>query len=291
MKSASNILQGVLMKMRNLINVLAGVFAAAILLTSNMVFAEATLPEVYKAVQSGQMAKADAMMREVLQNHPNSAKAHYVAAELYLKEGKLEVARNHFIKAQNLAPGLPFAQAESVQKLQVQLSSGAGGSVAGSSPSSIFSNPIFWGLIAILVVGVIIVMRRRKAQAVQVYNAPSAGYPGAPGTPGGPTPYPGGPGGPAGYPGAPAAGGMGSGLMGSLATGAALGAGMYAGQALASSLMGGHDSGHQNTNPNMNQVGGPASLDPNFGVRDASSWDDGGASSWDDSGGDFMSDV
>jgi len=288
MKSASNILQGVLMKMRNLINVLAGVFAAAILLTSNMVFAEATLPEVYKAVQSGQMAKADVMMKEVLQNHPNSAKAHYVAAELYLKEGKVEVARNHFIKAQNLAPGLPFAQAESVQKLQVQLSSGAGGSVAGSSPSSIFSNPIFWGLIAILVVGVIIVMRRRKAQAVQVYNAPSAGYPGAPGTPGGPTPYPGGP---AGYPGAPAAGGMGSGLMGSLATGAALGAGMYAGQALASSLMGGHDSGHQNTNPNMNQVGGPASLDPNFGVRDASSWDDGGASSWDDSGGDFMSDV
>jgi len=276
------------MKMRNLINVLAGVFAAAILLTSNMVFAEATLPEVYKAVQSGQMAKADAMMKEVLQNHPNSAKAHYVAAELYLKEGKVEVARNHFIKAQNLAPGLPFAQAESVQKLQVQLSSGAGGSVAGSSPSSIFSNPIFWGLIAILVVGVIIVMRRRKAQAVQVYNAPSAGYPGAPGTPGGPTPYPGGP---AGYPGAPAAGGMGSGLMGSLATGAALGAGMYAGQALASSLMGGHDNGHQNTNPNMNQVGGPASLDPNFGVRDASSWDDGGASSWDDSGGDFMSDV
>jgi len=276
------------MKMRNLINVLAGVFAAAILLTSNMVFAEATLPEVYKAVQSGQMAKADVMMKEVLQNHPNSAKAHYVAAELYLKEGKLEVARNHFIKAQNLAPGLPFAQAESVQKLQVQLSSGAGGSVAGSSPSSIFSNPIFWGLIAILVVGVIIVMRRRKAQAVQVYNAPSAGYPGAPGTPGGPTPYPGGP---AGYPGAPAAGGMGSGLMGSLATGAALGAGMYAGQALASSLMGGHDNGHQNTNPNMNQVGGPASLDPNFGVRDASSWDDGGASSWDDSGGDFMSDV
>jgi len=276
------------MKMRNLINVLAGVFAAAILLTSNMVFAEATLPEVYKAVQSGQMAKADAMMKEVLQNHPNSAKAHYVAAELYLKEGKLEVARNHFIKAQNLAPGLPFAQAESVQKLQVQLSSGAGSSVASSSPSSIFSNPIFWGLIAILVVGVIIVMRRRKAQAVQVYNAPSAGYPGAPGTPGGPTPYPGGP---AGYPGAPAAGGMGSGLMGSLATGAALGAGMYAGQALASSLMGGHDNGHQNTNPNMNQVGGPASLDPNFGVRDASSWDDGGASSWDDSGGDFMSDV
>jgi hypothetical protein len=293
MKFTRNILQGVLMTIRKVINLFVGVFAAAVLLTSNAAFAEATLPEVYQAVQSGQLAKADAMMKEVLQNHPNSAKANYVAAELYLKEGKLEAARNHFIKAQNLAPGLPFAQPESVQKLQVQLASGAG--IPAASQTSIFSNPLFWGLIAILVIGVAIVMKRRKAEAVQVYNAPSAGYPG---TPGGPTAYPGGPGGPGtpGYPGAPAAGGMGSGLMGSLATGAALGAGMYAGQALAGSLMGGRDGGHSNAdhnaNSNMNQVGGPASLDPNFGVRDASSWDDGGASSWDDSGGgDFMSDV
>lgn len=280
------------MTIRKVINLFVGVFAAAVLLTSNAAFAEATLPEVYQAVQSGQMAKADAMMKEVLQNHPNSAKAHYVASELYLKEGKLEAARNHFIKAQNLAPGLPFAQPESVQKLQMQLASTQVAPAA--SQTSIFSNPLFWGLIAILVIGVMIVMRRRKAEAVQVYNAPSAGYPG---TPGGPAGYPGGPGGSGnpGYPGAPA-GGMGSGLMGSLATGAALGAGMYAGQALASNLMGGRDGGHSNAdhnaNSNMNQVGGPASLDPNFGVRDASSWDDGGASSWDDSGGgDFMSDV
>lgn len=280
------------MTIRKVINLFVGVFAAAVLLTSNAAFAEATLPEVYQAVQSGQMAKADAMMKEVLQNHPNSAKAHYVASELYLKEGKLEAARNHFIKAQNLAPGLPFAQPESVQKLQMQLASTQVAPAA--SQTSIFSNPLFWGLIAILVIGVMIVMRRRKAEAVQVYNAPSAGYPG---TPGGPAGYPGGPGGSgnSGYPGAPA-GGMGSGLMGSLATGAALGAGMYAGQALASNLMGGRDGGHSNAdhnaNSNMNQVGGPASLDPNFGVRDASSWDDGGASSWDDSGGgDFMSDV
>jgi tetratricopeptide (TPR) repeat protein len=282
MKFTRNIPQGVLMTIRKVINLFVGVFAAAVLLTGNVAFAEATLPEVYQAVQSGQMAKADAMMKEVLQNHPNSAKANYVAAELYLKEGKLEVARDHFIKAQNLAPGLPFAQPESVQKLQVQLASGA--SIPAATQTSIFSNPLFWGLIAILVVGIIIVMRRRKAEAVQVYNAPSAGYPG---TPGGPAGYPGGPG----YPGAPA-GGMGSGLMGSLATGAALGAGMYAGQALASNLMGGHDNGHSNagSNPNLNQVGGPAY--PNFGVNDASSWDDGGASSWDDNGGgDFMSDV
>lgn len=275
------------MKTQHLLKLLVGVFASLVLLTSNAVFAEATLPEVYQAVQAGQLAKADVMMKEVLQNHPNSAKAHYVAAELYVKEGKLEAARSHFLKAENLAPGLPFAQADSVQKLQMQLASSAGAPVAGSS--SIFSNPLFWGLIAILVIGTIIVLKRRKRDAVEVYNAPAAGYPG---TPGGPAPYPGAPGGP-GYPGAP--GGAGSGLMGSLATGAALGAGMYAGQALASHLMGGRDSnpGNFGNNPNMNQVGGPALDDPNFGVRDASSWDDGGsAGGWDDNGGgDFMNDV
>ena len=276
------------MKTQNLLKLLVGVCASLVLLTSNTVFAEATLPEVYQAVQAGQLAKADVMIKEVLKNHPNSAKAHYVAAELYLKEGKLEAARSHFLQAENLAPGLPFAQAESVQKLQTQLASSAGAPVAGAS--SIFSNPLFWGLIAILVVGIIIVLKRRKRDAVEVYNAPAAGYPG---TPGGPAPYPGAPGGP-GYPGAP--GGAGSGLMGSLATGAALGAGMYAGQALASHLMGGNASNPNNpgnfgNNPNMNQVGGPAMDDPNFGVRDASSWDDGGSSSWDDSGGGFMDDV
>ena len=278
------------MKMRQVRNLFLSLFAAMTLLANHVAFAEATLPEVYQAVQAGQLAKADVMMKEVLQNHPNSAKAHYVAAELYVKEGKLEAARSHFLKAESLAPGLPFAQAESVQKLQMQLASSSGAPVA--SGASIFSSPLFWGLIAILVIGTVMVLKRRKRESVEVYNAPAAGYPG---TPGGPTPYPGGPGGPA-YPGAPGApGGVGSGLMGSLATGAALGAGMYAGQALASHLMGGREgnAGNPNAgNPNLTQVGGPVFDDPNFGVRDASSWDDGGASSWDDSGGgDFMNDV
>ena len=47
------------MKMRNLINMIAGVCAAAVLLTSNAVFAEATLPEVYQAVQSVPAHEAD----------------------------------------------------------------------------------------------------------------------------------------------------------------------------------------------------------------------------------------
>ena len=107
------------MKMRNVLKLFVGVVASTLLLTSNLALAEATLPEVSQAIQSGQLAKADAMMKEVLQNHPNSAKAHYIASELYLKEGKLDAARSAFVQAENLAPGLPFSQPESVQRLSL----------------------------------------------------------------------------------------------------------------------------------------------------------------------------
>jgi hypothetical protein len=272
-----------MMKMRNVMKLFVGVFASALLLTSIPAFAEATLPEVSQAIQSGQLAKADAMMKEVLQNHPNSAKAHYIASELYLREGKLDAARQAFVQAENLAPGLPFAQPESVQKLQAELRAGTVPAHTNAGAGSILSSPIFWILMVILVAGVMFFMRNRnRPEPVQVYNAPTANgpYPGAPGT------YP------PGYPGAPA-GGMGSGLMGSLATGAALGAGMVAGEALASHLMGGGQHANPgNVNNDFNQVGGFAPDAPNFGVNDASSWDDGGSSSWDDSGGGgFMDDV
>ncbi len=276
------------MKMQRLSNIFVGLLAASVVLCSSLALAEPTLPQVYQTIESGQLAKADAMMKEVLQNHPNSAKAHYLASELYLKEGKLDAARNAFSQAENLAPGLPFAQPDSVQRLQTQLRSGAVS--ATNSPSnagadSIFTSPIFWILIVILVGGIVFFMKKRP-QPVQVYNAPSAGYPGAPSSPAG---YPSGPG----YP-PVAPGGMGGGLMGSLATGAALGAGMVAGQALASHLMGGNNQSNPgNPSSGFNQVGGPAPDAANFGVNDASSWDDGGSSSWDDTsgGGDFMSDV
>ena len=277
------------MKMQNILKCMVGVCASAVLLTSNVAMAEATLPQVSQAIQSGQLAKADAMMKEVLQNHPNSAKAHYIAAELYLKEGKLDAARNAFARAENLAPGLPFAQAESVQRLQTQLRTTNAPGQESAGVGSILSSPLFWILIAILIAGVVFFMKNRKRpEPVQVYNAPTANspYPGAPGAPGS---YP--PGAP-GYPGAPAPG-MGGGLMGSLATGAALGAGMVAGQALASHLMGGGNQANPgNVNNDFNKVGGPAADAPNFGVRDGSSWDDAGSNSWDDGGGgDFMSDV
>jgi hypothetical protein len=42
--------------------------------------ADPTLDQVYEAVHAGQLDQAQRMMAEVLRDHPNSARAHYVEA-------------------------------------------------------------------------------------------------------------------------------------------------------------------------------------------------------------------
>jgi len=83
--------------------------------------AEVTITEVSELIQSGQLAKAESTIQEVIRNHPDSAKAHYLASRLYALQGKLETARAEFSLAEKLSPGLPFADPAEVQKLQGKL--------------------------------------------------------------------------------------------------------------------------------------------------------------------------
>ena len=70
------------MKMHHLTKSVFNIVFLGAVLCGGVAMAEPTLPEVYQVIESGQLAKADAMMKEVLQNHPNSAKAYYIASEL-----------------------------------------------------------------------------------------------------------------------------------------------------------------------------------------------------------------
>ena len=83
--------------------------------------------------------------------------------------------------------------------------------------------------------------------------------------------------------GQPTAGGMGSGIMGSLATGAAMGAGVVAGEALMNHFIDGdknnviaeppfRETSSWNTSSDMSETDNMGGID--FGISDASSWDD-----------------
>jgi hypothetical protein len=229
-----------------------------------------TMDQIYTAAAGGHLDQAQQMITQVLADHPTSAKAHYVQAELYAKEGQTALARSELSTAEQLKPGLPFASPRSVQELKAQLGLRTG-AISPSVIRSVPAAPRFpWGTVLILagVVAILLMVFRRRNNYVQ-YPAAGPGMPGAPGT------Y-----GPGGYgPGPVGGGGIGSGIAGGLASGLAVGAGVVAGEELAHHFLdGGHgggvippaeagDSGFSN-----GDMGGS-----DFGVNDpGSGWDDGG---------------
>jgi hypothetical protein len=103
----------------HLIAVLAIAFAGPTLAQT-----DPSLSQVYAAVRMGHLEQAQKMMKEVLHDHPASAKAHYVAAQVNADSGDFVQGRQELRLAQELAPGLPFAAPESVRELQDKLVAG-----------------------------------------------------------------------------------------------------------------------------------------------------------------------
>ncbi|MFI4889087.1 MAG: tetratricopeptide repeat protein [Steroidobacterales bacterium] len=255
------------------------VYAAFLALTATVAFAapvladnDPSMQQIYNEANSGHLDHAQQMINQVLHDHPRSAKAHYVAAELAAKEGKLGDARGELGQAEQLAPGLPFADAQSVRSLKAELGQRSGGGALMLAPQQ-HSFP--W-LPVILLVGLVMlvwtIVRRRSTAVVQY---PGGAYSGAPAG-AGPYPAPG--------LGAPVGGGIGSGIAGGLASGLAVGAGVVAGEELARHFLDGdhHQGGTAPANtdepPSNSDMGGN-----DFGVNDTGGWDDsggGGGGDW-----------
>jgi len=245
--------------------------------TARAADADATVDQVYAAANAGQLTEARQMMNQVLRDHPRSAVAHYVAAELDARAGELVAARQELANAETLDPSRKFAQPAAIAALRSELSqSSPRYALVPGAPV----RPSFPWTPVLLIGGVLaiawIYLRRRAQQA-----ALQSPYPGTPGYPGG-VPMGGAPmGGPAAFPGVV---GGGSGMMGGLASGLAVGAGIVAGEALMGRVLGG-DRAVGGVVPEQRETIDPAA-DANanmggndFGVSDSSSWgDDGGGS-------------
>ncbi len=285
--------------------------------------AEPTVDQVYQAAQAGRYIEAQAMLDEVIKAHPNSAKAQYIQAQVYAKQGFMNKAGDALAAADKLDPSGKYAKPEALQELRAKiaapranlsdnraLQSPAGGSVAtipqpqrqAPAPAPVPERRFPWGLLLgglglvafIVWVTRMMAQRNAAAQAMQpvnngggMFGTPQQPYPGGA--------YSGGGGYPPGYGpgyGAPQAPGMGSRIMGGLATGAAVGAGIVAAEAIARQFT--HDNGHANAatggNADIGNNWGPSPSNydmggNDFGVADSSSWDSGGGGGGGDGGG------
>ena len=267
-----------------------------------------TVNQVYDAARAGHLDQAKQMMAIVLAHHPQSSRAHYVAAEIDADMKNYGDAREELSKAEQLEPGLPNVNPRSVAQLRKEIgapapaaqsgvpSAQARGATGGIPASGLASRAAMrepaksfpWGFVAIVaaVVFVLWLLLRRRQRAVQGYGAyPPGTMPNATMGPGPMMPPPGG---------FPSVMGAGSGLVGGLASGLAVGAGIAAGEELVEHAFG---HGREGANVAPERYAGndnPANADPNadlggpdFGVSDGGGWDDGGSSGGDSGGGDW----
>ena len=281
-----------------------------------MAQSEPSIKQIYEAAQSGKIDQAQVMVQQVLVAHPNSAKAHYVQAELYVRQGQASRGREALLMADKLAPGLPFAKPEAVQALRTQLASKpsvpavreasnlpVAGRDAAAPASSSSSFPMGLGLaLGGVAIAFSIFMLRKKpvpdtasqVASANLYANPNAGGIGS--APGGglsgPQTFGTGAAAASGYAqapgqtaygqppyGQPVGSGLGGRVMGGLATGLAVGAGVMAAQAIGKSLMGNNEHAVQPGDVAAGKGYEPLASNSDLGGQDFGVND---VSSWDD---------
>ena len=103
-----------------------------------------TIDQVYQAAHAGRMDDAQRMMNMVLRNHPNSAKAHFVEAELFSRQGLMSQAENELNIAKRLNPALSFANTGAVQELKNRIAAASSGLPASTSTGQESGNRFPW---------------------------------------------------------------------------------------------------------------------------------------------------
>ena len=300
------------------VSVIKLLLACSLALSSALAFALPSPKDIDAAVGAGRLSQAESMLREVIQEKPQSAKAHYELGQVLARQEHYADAQIALKKAKELDPALKFAASpekfnetfDKVSRLAQGPSSGAlasslspaakptaplatAAAVPSPSEPSIPLSYVLMGVAGLVILA--LVLRRSKATAATA----STGFSAAPGAAmqGGTTTAPRGFGaqftpnapmnGPGYAPGSqPMGGGMGSGIGGAVIGGLA---GVAAGYALSKALEGDqhNNSSNANTAGNNNSyvpIDSPAQ--PDLGGFDAGSdggWDDASSSGGDDS--------
>jgi len=161
-------------------------------LVASSAFALPTLEDVEHAVHRGDYAAAESMTREVVSARPNSAKAHYILAEILAHEGKLPEARTQVASARQLDPEIHFTTPDRFRQFEAQLSGKGATRASPAAPRKAAESGDgggssgVWIVLLVLGAGAVFLMLRRRPAAPPNYgNSYPANPNGMPGAPGG----------------------------------------------------------------------------------------------------------
>ena len=243
-------------------------FMILMIMSSVVALAEPTVHDIYRSVQQGELHRADQMVEAVLQRHPNSAKAHYVAAVVFAKEGRLASAQSQLQRAKEINPTLSFVNPRDVMALEEHLrphysSNNSYGSSTLVPETKKSSSWFTWLLVIGAIVLLFLFLKKRSSRRGFNPNAPMANGAGhnTPNNNGG---------------GSFGGGGFFSNILGGLA----MGAGFAAGEKAVESMFG--DDENSNISNSYDASAAPMDYsndtfdnDTDFGIDDTTSWDDG----------------
>lgn len=205
------------------------VFAAALAvapLSSACAQAQGPTPRQIQAmIVAGQSGQATQALKGILGQHPESGVAWYLLAEAQDASGHENAAAQALAKADQYAPGLPFANPQDVAALRAHITNRLQASGAHHSSGGV-------SIVLLVIVALIALFVLLRMVAGWGRRSPmNRPYPGNPNMPYG------------GYgPNGPYPNGSGGGLGSSIITGLAAGAGFAAGERIIGGLMGGNDA-------------------------------------------------
>jgi hypothetical protein len=272
--------------------------ALMMVLACTLALALPTPKDINAAVEAGDFKRAETLLREVLAEKPNSAKAHYQLGEVLARETRYDEALAQLKQARAIDPALKFASSpekfqQVLDKVDAAAASGKAVTPTPASPAATSAAPerresgfptgyVVGGIL--LIVLVVVLIRRSNAATRASQGMYAGATPHGAGNPMAAQPGYGryGPGGnmapQPGY-GAPQGSGMGGAVIGGVA-------GLAAGYALSKALDGGHES---NAAASRNDGSGSGYVPMDNPAPDLGSFDSGSGGGWDnagDSGGD-----
>ena len=90
-------------------HLMKSVVAGFLVLSATLALALPTPKDIEAAVAAGQYTQAESLLREVLQDKPQSAKAHYELGQVLAHERRYKEAQTELQKAKDIDPSLKFA--------------------------------------------------------------------------------------------------------------------------------------------------------------------------------------
>jgi hypothetical protein len=169
---------------------LVGMLALA---SSGAAFAGDSPREVQAALQQGNYALAEQDMRQAISEHPQSAKAHYVLAQVLAHEGNIGDAAKEANQAQQLDPQLGFTDPARFERFQAELRQALAPVATRGAVAQRITHPMvqvehrhfhmLWLILGLLVViGLFMLFRRNQRGASSGYEQrgyapPQAGAP------------------------------------------------------------------------------------------------------------------